>query len=193
MLERFISAECSACWSAAAQDLPGADTWLFDWIVPTTAGDKAALSAAAPPESRERALRGLGEAPAATQTRSLRHTQAITQTVRLSVEIGPAWSGYLGVQLKAQGAVSAGATAWLALVELLPAGTDGSTVARELVRTVAGPLPLQALHQGKALSDLRALRWPDGALPERLQARAWIEAADGRFIAVAAGGCPARS
>ena len=111
--------------------------------------------------------------------------------LRLTLQSGLPWNGYYGLQLTVKGRAPAAATAWLALVEMLPAGTDGSAVARELVRSVAGPLPLQALHQGKAVSELRAMRWPDSAKPERLQARAWVESADGRFLAVAAGGCPA--
>jgi hypothetical protein len=35
-----------------------------------------------------------------------------------------------------------------------------------------------------------AQQQPDTAQPERLQARAWLEAADGRVIAMAANRCP---
>ena len=40
------------------------------------------------------------------------------------------------------------------------------------------------------LTHLRALRWPETAKPERLQARAWLEAPDGRVLAMAADRCP---
>ena len=44
--------------------------------------------------------------------------------------------------------------------------------------------------RAKGVTHLRALRWPEGAKPERLQARGWIEAADGSLLAVAAQRCP---
>lgn len=121
---------------------------------------------------------------------------------RLQVASGPAWNGYFGLQMSLQAAragsnragLPAGSTAWLALVELLPPGTDGSPVARALVRSVAGPLPLDGLavapSPDQPLSHLRALRWPDGARPERLQGRAWIEAPSGQVLLMAADRCP---
>ena len=58
------------------------------------------------------------------------------------------------------------------------------------MRSVAGPLPLDGAGNPQGMTHLRALRWPAGARPERLQARGWIEAADGRMLAVAAPRCP---
>ena len=59
-----------------------------------------------------------------------------------------------------------------------------------LVRSVAGPLPLDTAQPGQRLTHLRTLRWPETAKPERLQARAWLEAPDGRVLAMAADRCP---
>ena len=42
----------------------------------------------------------------------------------------------------------------------------------------------------RGLSHLRALRWPTGAKPERLQARAWVEDGEGRILALAGNRCP---
>ena len=42
------------------------------------------------------------------------------------------------------------------------------------------------------VNHLRAMRWPDSAKPERLQARGWIETADGTMLAVASPRCPLR-
>ena len=114
---------------------------------------------------------------------------------------GPAWQGYFGTQLtlrltgrpgaaKTTTALPAGSTAWLALVELVRAGSDGTPVARALVRSVAGPLPLTALAPNQTMTHLRALRWPASAEPLHLQARAWIEGPDGRLLAVVADRCP---
>ena len=71
----------------------------------------------------------------------------------------------------------------------MSAGSDGTPIARSLLRSVAGPLPLGTLQPGKTMTHLRALRWPASAEPTRLQARAWIEGPDGRLLAVAADAC----
>ena len=76
------------------------------------------------------------------------------------------------------------------LPPLLPAGAEGSPVPRALVRSVAGPLPLAEPPPGQSVSQLRALRWPEGAQPQRLQARAWIEAPTGQVLLMAADRCP---
>ena len=113
--------------------------------------------------------------------------------LRIKASSGPAWQGYFGVQLTLQTsprtALPTGSTAWLALVEQVDAGSDGTPVARSLLRSVAGPLPLSTLQPGKPMTHLRALRWPTSAEPTRLQARAWIEGPDGRLLAVAADAC----
>ena len=202
--EAFMAADCAHCWSALPVPPPKAGTagppgWRLDWITPAAAS--APLAAAALPEAADRAERAArAGAASAVAGRPF--------AMRLQVASGPAWNGYFGLQMTLQPAragsnragLPAGSTAWLALVELLPAGTDGSTVARALVRSVAGPLPLDGPAAGTSLnqlqpelqpiSHLRALRWPEGARPERLQARAWIEAPTGQVQLMAADRCP---
>ena len=171
---------------------PGPATWLFDWIAPGAEG--APLAAAALPEAADRIAR-LGLAlPGTSQTLQQAHAAPPPLAgLRLTASSGPAWQGYFGVQLTLQTrpgtALPAGSTAWLALVEQVDAGSDGTPVARSLLRSVAGPLPLSTLQPGKPLTHLRALRWPASAEPTRLQARAWIEGPDGRLLAVAADAC----
>ncbi|HSW04131.1 hypothetical protein [Aquabacterium sp.] len=197
--ERFISADCPDCWAAAQ----GADTpagWLFDWITPAAQGPDAELAAAAPLEARERAERagaapppggekrvspGSGERQASPQRRTR------LPGPKLQVQSGPAWNGYFGLQLDVRGTLPAGSSGWLALVEMLPAGSEGSRIERQLVRSVAGPLPLDGAGSPRGLRHLRALRWPESAQPTRLQARGWIEGPDGRLLAVAADRCAA--
>ena len=188
VLERFTPADCPGCWSEAQAAGPG-QGWLVDWITP--AGSEAEMSAAAPPESAERATRAGLIAATQPRAQALRAASPSIRGLSLRVQSGPAWNGYFGLQLDARGRVPAGATGWLALVELLPAGTDGSAVARELVRTVAGPLSLQSMADKRHVSHLGALRWPETAQPSRLQARAWVESADGRILAMAADRCVA--
>ena len=185
MQEVFTAADCAPCWSAPAVPTvaPG---WRLDWITP--AATNAPLAAAALAEAAERAARA-SAAPAVAGRPS---------ALRLQVAAGPAWNGYFGLQMTLQraragsnrAALPAGSVAWLALVELLPAGAEGSPVARALVRSVVGPLALDGPAAGPPLTHLRALRWPEGAQPERLQARAWIESASGQVLLMAADHCP---
>lgn len=182
--ERLVRADCSTCWAAA--DAPPAAAsparWTLDWIVPTT--PEAPMSAAALPESLERAERiergALAPKPHGPES-----------SARLELQSGPAWSGYIGARLILRGRPPAQAQAWIALVEHLPPGAEGSAVRRDLVRSVSGPLPIDALRPGAPLDHLVALRWPQGAQPERLRARAWLEAPDGRILAMAADRCDA--
>ena len=196
-LERLFSADCPDCWAqySAAGSRPATPSpgWVFDWIVP--AGSDAALAAGALPESAERLQRlGLGAPSAgATPRLALQPAHRAGSTPALRVQSGPAWNGYFGLELRlpasARSRLPAGSTGWLALVERVPAGSDGTPVARDLVRSVAGPLALDGLRAGQPLTHLRALRWPPSAEPTRLQARAWIEAPDGTILAVAADQC----
>ena len=200
-LERLFSADCADCWSAPAAQAPpaapgvtkpGPATWRFDWITPGT--QAAPLAAAALPEAVDRVARLGLDLPGTSQTlQQARAAPPPLAGLRFKASSGPAWQGYFGVQLTLQTrprtALPAGSTAWLALVEQVDAGSDGTPVARSLLRSVAGPLPLSTLQPGKPLTHLRALRWPASAEPTRLQARAWIEGPDGRLLAVAADAC----
>ena len=199
-LERIYSADCPGCWAEAgpvaghrATARPG---WLFDWIVP--AASDAALAAGALPESAERRLRlrpgSTAAAPDVPPALALLTPWRSLAAAGLQVQSGPAWHGYFGLELRlagpARSRLPAGSTGWLALVEQVPAGSDGTAVARALVRSLAGPLALDSGPRGQPISHLRALRWPAGAEPTRLQARAWIEAPDGRLLLVVADRCP---
>ena len=191
-LERLFSADCADCWSAPGNAQPGPTPWRFDWITP--GADGAPLAAGALPEAADRVARLGFELPGASQT--LQQSRAAAPPLaglQIKASSGPAWQGYFGVQLTLQttsaAALPAGSTAWLALVEQVSAGSDGTPVARSLLRSVAGPLPLNTLQAGKPITHLRALRWPASAEPTRLQARAWIEGPDGRLLAVAADAC----
>jgi hypothetical protein len=192
VLERFTSAECNACWTDASMSEAARDQWLLDWIVPSARGDDAPLSPAAPSEAADRARRVLNTG--ADLERTVVHRTAARSAVgaRLTVASGPAFNGYFGVQLDGRGRWPAGSSAWIALVESVAPGTDGTPVPRQLVRTVAGPFQPAELRSGKPWRVLQAMRWPETAKPERLRARAWLERADGRIVAMAGERCGAR-
>src|SRR5262245_3058225 len=180
VLERFISADCSACWTDASLSPAPRDQWLLDWIVPSPRGDEAPLSPAAPDEAAGRARRVL--AGAASEERTVEHRSAArpANQAALTVASGPAFNGYFGVQLDGRGRWPARTSAWIALVESVAAGTGGTLVPRQLVRAVAGPFEPAELRSGKPWRVLQAMRWPETAKPERLRARAWLERPDGR-------------
>lgn len=188
VVERFVPADCETCWSETGPALP-ASTWALDWIAPSPRGPDAPLAAAALAEAGERRA-ALTMAASAEATQTHRWVVALRPALRLRVAGGPAWNGYLGLELTARGKPPAGAVAYLALVEEVPAGSEGTAMARRLVRAVAGPLPLDA--GGRPSTQLRALRIPEGARPDRLRGAAWWVDDRQRLGGLALEGCPAR-
>lgn len=181
LVERFIPAECEACWREGRA--PGPGIAVLDWIVPSVRGDEAALAAAALAEASARAA---GLRPDTTLER--RHALAAS-SLGLRVEDGPAWNGYMGLRLAVQrgsARLPEGAAGYLALVETLAAGDEGSRIARRLVRVLAGPLVLDA--SGSAVEHLLALRIPQGARGDRLGAVGWVQDGAGRVLAFAVAG-----
>ena len=66
LFERFISADCEACWGDAATPAPSAKAGavVLDWIVPSAQGDDAPLSAAATNDAALRLQALARQAPA---------------------------------------------------------------------------------------------------------------------------------
>lgn len=185
VVERFIDADCADCWGAPAAAALPASTWVLDWITPGARGAEAPLAPAALPEAAER-LAAQADAPAVDGARHAATKLPARPALTMKLAAGPAWNGYLGLQLQTRGKPPAGALAYIALVEDIAAGSEGNAVARRLVRSVAGPFKLQA----PATRELRALRIPEGAKPERLIGVAWWVDASARLGGIAAEGCP---
>jgi len=180
LVERFMAADCERCWSGAAPLATAPTALVLDWIVP--AGDDASMASAALPEAVTRA----GSLPAG-QT-GVRETRLHPSTAPvLRIVDGPAWNGYVGLRLLVtrHGGVPPGALAWVALVEQVPAGNEGSSVERQLVRAVAGPMGLEELKSEPKVEFLRAVALPQGSRADRLSAVAWIDTADGRALVAA--------
>ena len=179
LLERFIPADCVGCWSAGAA--PAGAPFVLDWIVPSARGDEAALSAAAISDATARA-----GTMASTGTKERRHPLPAPAGLSVEVEDGPGWSGYIGLQLRVRHvgtALPTGAVGYLALVESVAAGDEGTPVERRVVRVLAGPLPLDGARA--STEHLLALRVPRGANVARLGAVGWVESAPGQVIALA--------
>jgi hypothetical protein len=208
LLERFISADCADCWSDPATPKVKPTEFALDWIVPSAKGDDAPLSAAASPDALPRleALR-MQVSSSATNTR---RSNASTPTARmptLRVANGVALGGYMGTSIELKLAPGAGLprqplTAWLLLVEAVPAGTDGSPVARNLVRNAIFPtwnidslllktkqVKSDRLPTPSRLYESRPMSIPPGTNPDHLRVVGWVEDAGGNVVASAASVC----
>ena len=197
LVERFISADCEACWSAAQTSKTSARALTLDWIVPSKQGDDAPLSAAASRDALMR-LHTLGRA--APTASSIGTTRVIGgRADRLRVAHGVPLGGYIGASIELHTTPKAfrgeSLSAWLVLVETIPAGTDGTATARNLVRNVLlSPWNKRdSLSKSKQLvvRETRPLSIPQGATPERLRVVGWVQDARGRILTAAQSVCAA--
>lgn len=183
LLERFISADCEACWQAGSAPRPRRGELAIDWIVPGSRGDDAPLSAAATRDALDR-LGALGRrAPGRLDSVRTARQQAAGS---LRVAVGPAFNGYVGASIQSLGGGQGPFTGWLALVETLPAGTEGSPVERNLVRNllqVAWPAA-----PGRRF-EARPMGIPEGADPDRLRVVGWLQDSRGRIRAISESRC----
>ena len=200
VLERFTSADCATCWSEPATTLPRPETVVLDWVLPGAQGDEAALSAVAIPDALLR-LEALGQRATATAnafvTPIIGHPSLARSTLR--VARGLALSGYIGASIELKPgprATSLGQlTAWLALVEILPVGLEGSSVERHLVRNVFQ----SNWNLAQKLSEEELAHWFDqrsmsvmqGVNSERLQVIGWLADSKNRVLAASQSRCVA--
>ena len=219
-VERFISADCDTCWTDPATPKTKANELALDWIVPTAKGDDAPLSAAATRDALTRLQTLRMQAPATATSR--RHTvlalnaatgkpqemtPKLTPKLTLRVAHGVALGGYMGTSIEMKLAKGSALphqplTAWLMLVEEVPAGTDGTPVTRNLIRNSIlstwniNSLLLKAEQMDSQppttlprLYESRPMSIPTGANPDRLRVVGWVEDAKGKVIASAASVC----
>jgi hypothetical protein len=191
LLERFINADCEACWSDAKTAAPARGELALDWIVPGSRGDDAPLSAAASRDGLTR-LQALGRKTPAQADASRMKARRDSRTLR--VAHGLPYNGYVGTSMELKPATGGPWKAWLLLVETIPAGTEGTPVERNLVRNVLQP----AWDSAKSLSkdeqerllESRPMSIPEGVKPERLRVVGWVQDASGRVVAAAQSRCP---
>jgi hypothetical protein len=203
LLERFINADCDGCWKDPATPALQAGQMALDWVLPGSKGDEAPLSAVASRDGVNR-LVILGDAlpdKAASSTHIINKPRLKSSSLR--VAHGLALSGYIGVSMefKSNRATTARQsqqprqphTAWLVLVESIPQGTEGTPVARNLVRNA-----LQVNWNGRdqlskkersRFFESRVMSLTQGVNPDHLRVMGWVEDANGKVLAAAQSGC----
>ncbi len=200
LMERFINANCDGCWTDPATPQPGAGGVALDWVVPGDKGDDAPLSAVASRDALAR-LEALGQkVPAAATIRS-RPVKGL-RGATLRVAHGLPLADYLGASIELKPIPPAAKTskqqrwaAWLALVETLPAGTEGSPTERNLVRNLLqlswdGRKQLSKTEQNRFF-EARSMSIAQGANLNRLRVIGWVEDEKGQVLVAAQSRCEA--
>jgi hypothetical protein len=189
VLERFINADCEACWGSE-DDQPRSDELALDWIVPGSKGEDAPLAAAASAEALARLEALHRPAPAASDS-ARRIVQAPKRGLRVSH--GLPVNGYIGTSIELKLPTPGAWSAWLLLVETVPGGVEGTPVERNLVRNAlqlswGGSRPLSK-DELRRLFEARPMSIPQGARPDRLRVVGWVEDTRGRMRAIAQSRC----
>ena len=175
VLERFINADCIECWQDARTPAPGRGELALDWIVPGSRGDDAPLSMGALNDGSQRLKALRREAPARAAAVPSRVAAA---AVRVRIAQGEPFNDYIGTSLEVPRAAGGPYSAWLLLVEALPAGAEGSPVPRNLVRN-----SFRADWNGRrALDEARAMQIHEGTQPSRLRLVALLQDGRGRLV-----------
>ena len=193
LVERFISANCPTCWSEPHKTRLHPQAVLIDWIVPSDRGDEAPLSAAASRDALTRLAHLKQAAPLATHLTTRLVTGA--QPYSLRVAHGLPINDYVGASIEMKPAQPGRWTAWLLLVETIPAGTEGSSLERRLARNLFKTEWTQPRTKDKTLPsgamESRPLNIPVGANPDNLSVLGWVEDRQGRIGSIALSRCAA--
>lgn len=195
LMERFINADCDNCWDDPATPKAGPGQLALDWVVTGSQGDDAPLSAVASRDALAR-LQALGQQVPAKARSSSRPVKGLKGT-RLRVSHGLPVADYIGASIELKPIPRAARnqrwTAWLALVETLPVGAEGSPVERNLVRNLLQPTwngrkQLLETEQNRFF-ETRPMNIAPGANPSRLRAIGWVEDEKGQVLVAAQSRC----
>lgn len=183
VLERFVNADCEACWRDPATPQAGPGVLALDWIVPGSRGEDAPLFMAERREAHDR-LQALGRpAPEGADAVMLRRSRL---PLPLRIAQGEPVNDYIGTSIVLRPPAAGRWDTWLLLVEALPAGAEGSPVPRNLVRNVFRPeWPARGPWR-----ESRPTQIHEGADVRRLRLVALVQDAGGRMRAIAATQCP---
>jgi hypothetical protein len=188
VLERFTNADCPECWRDPATPRAAANTLALDWILPGRKAGSAPLSVVASDEAMER-LYGLGHQMPERSTAVTSILSGAPLPLRLAQ--GEAFNDYVGTSMELKEPGREPWRAWLLLVESLPAGADGSPVARNVVRNVFRPEWHNVMRRAPGrLAETRAMQIHPGARPERLRLVAVLQDSRGRIRAISRTECP---
>jgi hypothetical protein len=183
LLERFINADCETCWRDKQAPGAAAGTLAIDWVLPGSRGDDAPLAAVATRDAADR-LEAIAAKPPARSSSVFR--QRVPEALKLRVAHGLPVADFIGTSIELRGGGAGPFTAWLLLVETLPAGTEGSTVERNLVR---GAFTTEWKGKEPHHYELRTMRVAEGVKASRLRVVGWLEDARGTVRAIAQSRC----
>jgi hypothetical protein len=138
----------------------------------------------------------LGRAAPATSTVTTTRVRG-SQSNQLSVAHGLTVGAYIGATIefrtRAKVRPQQPLSAWLLLVETIPAGADGTQSEKNMVRNVLVSTwrsPDEHSKTGQYIfRELRPLNIPEGASPQRLHVAGWVKDAHGRVLAAAQSFC----
>jgi hypothetical protein len=210
VVERFLSADCERCWTTAPPVSPPPQALELDWVLPGTLGDDAPLSAVARRDGvvRQQRLHSTGRwtlptsaaAPASTANSATPHASADPAfalppqvsiiknksnkpNIAMRLAHGLPYNDYVAASIQVPTGIAnaQGGQAWLVLLEALPAGTEGSPVARYLVRNSL-VLDLPPRPWARPVAETRSLWIPPGTQPDRLRVAGWIETRQGQLL-----------
>ena len=198
LLERFISADCDACWSDAghaARPAPG--ELALDWIVPGSAGDDAPLSAAA---SRDAPARLQATAPQRAH-KDLPRDQppSLAPESRRCCSCGwrTACPSTTTSAHRSSSSQRRRGRQWQPVDRVAVAGgnacrpaREGTPVARNLVRNSLQPIwgadkQLSKAEQSQLVRIRGPCSIPPGANAGRLRVVGWVQDAQGRVLTAA--------
>ena len=191
LVERFISADCPTCWSEPDKTRFNPQAVTVDWIVPGDRGDEAPLSAAANRDALIRLAHLKRAMPVGGPVTT--RLESAARPYSLRVAHGLPINDYVGASIEMKPAQPGRWTAWLLLVETIPAGTEGSPLERRLARNLFKTEWPRPMATDKALParfmESRPLSIPTGANPDNLSVLGWVEDRQGRIRSIALSRC----
>jgi hypothetical protein len=186
LVERFISADCLACWRDRSAPRLAPDTLVLDWIVPGLKADGAALASSASDQAMERLDWLRRPTPTGMDTVTSKREGS---PVNLRIAHGAVFNDYVGASMELKDAGSDVWHAWLLLVEKIPAGEQGSAAGRNVVRKVFRPDWHRLARGSGGLAETRSMQVPAWTRPDRVRLVAVLQDGRGRIRAITQTDC----